>query len=151
MKILFDTNVVLDLLLDREPFSTASAELFTKVETQAINGYLCATTVTTLHYLCNKVVGNREAKKQIRGLLSLFSIAAVNRPVIELALDSKFSDFEDAVLHQSSLQVKVRGIVTRNIRDFKHANIPVYTPAELLQVLRAREKDKENGSDTALI
>ena len=63
MKILFDTNVILDVLLDREPFSSIAAKLFSRVETGEITGYVCATTITTLHYLTRKVVGDELALK----------------------------------------------------------------------------------------
>lgn len=147
MRILFETNVVLDLLLDRDPFSMSAAQLFVMVESRQITGYLCATTVTTIHYLAQKTVGRKKAQQQIQELMSLFSIADVNRPVLELAVTSKFKDFEDSVLHQSALQVQAQGIVTRNSNDFKHSVIPVYSPAELLQILhlkQAQETDTDN-------
>lgn len=137
MKILFDTNV-LDLLIDRKPFSTIAVQLFSKVEAQEIAGYLSATTVTTIHYLARKVIGPNKAKKEIKKLLTLFNVAAVNRPVLEAALTSKFRDFEDAVLHEAARQVEVQGIVTRNVKDFKQSKIHIYSPEELLQILAAR-------------
>ena len=65
MRILFDTNVILDVLLDREPFSTTAAKLFSKVETGEITGYVCATTITTIHYLARKVIGTGSAMEEI--------------------------------------------------------------------------------------
>ena len=142
MNILFDTNVVLDLLLDREPFAADAASLFSKVEQSIISGYLCATTVTTIHYLIAKAIGTREAVRHIRALLSLFIIAPVNRVVLEQALTDAFTDFEDAVLHAAACHAGVQSIVTRNVRDFSRANLPVFSPIELinaLEVLRKRD------------
>ena len=93
MKTLFDTNVILDVLLDREPFSDDASFLLSKVENSEIIGYICATTITTIHYLAAKVLGAQAASGHIRSLLSLFVIAPVNRVVLENALSSKFEDF----------------------------------------------------------
>jgi predicted nucleic acid-binding protein len=135
LNITFDTNVVLDLLLDREPFSTTAASLFSKVERGEIAGYLCATTITTVHYLACRTLGNREAQEHIGKLLSLFAIAPVNRAVLEGALRSQFADFEEAVIHEASVHAGAQALVTRNPNDFKQARIPVYLPDELLRVL----------------
>ena len=140
MRILFDTNVVVDVLLDREPFSTIAAQLFSKVETGELSGYICATTITTVHYLTSKVVGADCARTEIRKLLSLFEIAPVNRPVLEAALASQFTDFEDAVAHEAARLVGAQGIVTRDIRGFARAQIPVYSSEGLAGILRARDE-----------
>ena len=139
MKVLFDTNVVLDLLLDREPFSTTAAQLFSRVEGGEIVGFVCATTVTTIHYLARRAVGNRQARQEVQKLLDLFEVAPVDRGVLEGALASGFADFEDAVLHQAALNVGVGGIVTRNAGDFKRAKIYVYSPEELARLLHLRD------------
>ena len=131
MKILFDTNVVLDLLLDREPFSIIAVRLFSRVDDGTLNGYVSATTVTTVHNLAHRTVGDRRARRGIGSLLELFDVAPVNLAVLEGALQSKFTDFEDAVLYNAALNVNADGIVTRNIGDFKRSMIPVYAPDEL--------------------
>ena len=136
MRILFNTNVVLDLLLDREPFSTPVARLFSQVERGAIHGYLCATTITTIHYLTEKVIGAERANKEIGKLLSLFEIAPVNRAILESALQLKITDFENAVVHEAAAQAKVQGIVTRDARGFKNSKLSIYTPDELIHIIR---------------
>ncbi len=135
MKIIFDTNIVLDVLLDREPFSTTGAFLFSKVEKGGLSGFLCATTITTVHYLACKTLGSRQARKHIGDLLTLFEIAPVNRVVLEGALRSPFADFEDAVIHEASVHAGAQALVTRNPTDFKQAKIPVYSPDELVRAL----------------
>ena len=138
MKILFDTNVVLDFLLDREPFSRPTALLFSKVETDEINGYLCATTVTTIYHIVQKYLDSQRAKKSIQSLLKIFVIAGVNRSILESAYTTNIIDYEDAVLHEAARQVKIDGIVTRNISDFKKSTIRIYSPLELLQLMTSR-------------
>lgn len=71
MKVLFDTNIVLDVLLDREPFSGPSSLLLSRVERSEITEYICATTVTTIHYLISKALGPLAASHHIRSLLSM--------------------------------------------------------------------------------
>ncbi len=142
MKVLFDTNVILDVLLDREPFSTEASILLSKVEKSEIIGFSCATTITTIHYLTTKVLGSEAASKHIQSLLALFVIAPVNRVVLESAFAARFKDFEDAVLHEAAVHAGAQNIVTRNLSDFKKATLSVYDPSELLNAL---EILKNNG------
>ena len=135
MKILFDTNVILDVLLNRHPFSNVAINLFSTVEMRDLDGYLCATTLTTVDYLVAKAISKRVAKESIRKLLRLFNVAEVNKSVLALAIDSGFADFEDAVLYMAGTAVHVDGFVTRNVKDFKKASLPIYTPDELWSIL----------------
>ena len=137
MKVLFDTNIILDVLLDREPFSEHASYLMSKVERSEINGFLCATTVTTIHYLLSRNLDKKNAITSINSIIALFEIASVNRLVIENALKSKFTDFEDSVLHESARHAGAEYIITRNIKDFKNTKIPVFTPTEFLSMLES--------------
>lgn len=136
MIILFDTNVILDVLLDREPFSEPASQLMSLVERGEISGLLCATTITTIHYLSTKVLGKNKSQNQIEALMTLFDIASVNRAVIKDALTSKFSDFEDAVIYQAAYHAGAEAIITRNVKDFKLSKLPVYSPIEILKILQ---------------
>ncbi len=135
MKILFDTNVVLDVMLDRDPFAEPASQLMSLVESGKISGFLGATTVTTIHYLATKVMGPVRAQNQIKELMMLFEIAAVNRSVIEDALVAKFSDFEDAVLYQAARHAGAEAVITRDLKGFKQSKLPVYNPDEMLKAL----------------
>ena len=137
MKVLFDTNVILDVLLDRSPFADDAAYLLSKVEQSEIMGFVCATTITTIHYLATKALGSKSASLHIESLLSLFVIAPVNRLVLENAATSKFTDFEDAVLHEAALHAGAKYIVTRNSIDFKKSKLPVFEPKEFINVLES--------------
>ncbi len=135
MKVLFDTNIILDVLLDRKPFSEHALFLMSKVEKSEIDGFLCATTVTTIHYLLSKYLDKEKAIESINSIMALFEIASVNRLVIRNALESKFTDFEDAVLHEAARHAGAKYIITRNIKDFKKTKIPAFTPTEFLSML----------------
>lgn len=140
MNILFDTNVVLDVLLDRKPFSGPAANLFAQVEAGDITGLLGATTLTTVFYLATKAVGKKRAQAAVAELLTLFMVAPVSRMVLESALASPFPDFEDAVLYQAGLHAGAQGIVTRDVSGFKHSSMTVYTPDELMKMILALKK-----------
>ncbi|WP_428357496.1 PIN domain-containing protein [Methyloprofundus sp.] len=135
MKVLFDTNIILDVLLNRTGFVDLSARLVGAVENKEIEGFLCATTITTLDYLLTKAKNREKARIEICKLLSLFQIASVNTVVLELAIHSDFKDFEDAVQYYSGESIAMDGLVTRNPKDFKQALLPVYTPQELWGII----------------
>jgi len=138
LKILFDTNIVLDVLLCRAKFVELSANLFAATENQQITGFLSATTITTLDYLISKTSTRKKARAQIQNLLKIFKIADVNSTVIENSLKSDFRDFEDAVQYFSGKFCKVNGLVTRNIKDYKVAQYPIYLPSELSAIISSK-------------
>ena len=137
MRVLFDTNVVLDHLLEREPFVQAAERLLSLVDTGGLDGMLCSTTVTTIHYLASKVVGAPEAMKYVGELLAIFDVACVDREVLNAAMGAGFSDYEDAVLYEAARAAGASAIVIRNGQDFTRSALPVFTPAELLAALQA--------------
>lgn len=129
---MFDTNVVLDVLLARQPFVNAASELFGMVEHAQISGLLCATTITTVDYLLMQAMHRPGAHHALRKLLELFEIAPVNRAVLEEALNSKVTDFEDAVLAQAGRLAGAEVIITRNQKDFRHSSLRILGPDEFL-------------------
>lgn len=137
MKVLFDTNVVLDHLLGREPFVDAAEQLLSLVDSGRIDGVICSTTATTIHYLASKAVGASAAMEYLRKLLAIFDVACVDRDVLLGALDAGFSDFEDAVLHEAACEIGAAAIVTRNGMDFVRSALPVFDPVELLAAVYA--------------
>ena len=139
MNVLFDTNVILDVLLEREPHVEAAAKLFALVDNGRITGSICATTATTIYYIAAKSFGTRRARDQVHGLLGLFEVAPVSRDVLDSALDVDFPDYEDAVLHEAARAVGATVIVTRDRDDFVNSAIPALDPIELLAVVAASE------------
>jgi len=137
VRVLFDTNVVLDFLLDRRPFSAAAARLVARVERRQIEGLLGGTTVTTIHYLLVKALGRRQALDAVRQLLALFAIAPVDARTLSLALELPFDDFEDAVLHEAARLAGADRIVTRDSDGFRGARLAVQAPDELEAILES--------------
>ncbi|MBN1673445.1 MAG: PIN domain-containing protein [Kiritimatiellae bacterium] len=156
MRVLVDTNVVLDVLLARKPFAQAATELFAMAERSEIEAFLCATTITTVDYLLNQSLSRAEAQKALHRLLELFEIAPVNRSVIEEALGSKVADFEDAVLEHAGRLAGAEAVVTRNTKDFRKASIKAIDPTALLSMIKERaaankalEHDSESRAEGA--
>jgi len=137
LRVLCDTNVVLDVLLNRRPYALPASRLMVHVEHRRVEGFLGATTLTTIHYLATKAVGGVRARKHVGTLLSLFDVAPVNRTVLSDALSLNFRDYEDAVLHEAARHAGVTGIVTRDPDGFEKAKLTIYDPAELLRIVEA--------------
>ena len=137
MRVLFDTNVILDVLLARIPHVAPAAALLDRVSAKSLDGLLGATTVTTIHYLATKAVGPRAAHGHIRTLLSLFEVAPVTRAVLTDALDLEFADYEDGVLHEAARHAGAEAIVTRDKKGFSRAGLKLYVPDELVRFLMA--------------
>jgi len=135
LRVIVDTNVVLDVLLARRSFVEFASRVFALVEQSRIEASLCATTVTTVDYLLTQSLSRDEGRQALRGLLELFEIAPVNRSVIEKALQSKIEDFEDAVLEQAGRLTGAEAIITRNTKDFRKSSIKALDPTELLLAL----------------
>lgn len=135
MKVIFDTNVVLDVLFRRKPFELEAAQLMTLAETDAMTGMLCATTITTVYHVVAREHDKAQALAGIQKLLKIFDIAPVPYTALDSAVAINFADFEDGVLHEAARFAGADAIVTRNGKDFKKATLAIYSPHELLTIL----------------
>lgn len=135
MRALFDTNVVLDVLLARQPHAANAAELFRRVHDGALVGVLGATTLTTIHYIARRSLGTDGATRALHALIELFDVAPVTRAVLVDALERGFADFEDAVLDAAATAADVDAIVTRDHAGFARSEVPVFAPDALLAAL----------------
>jgi predicted nucleic acid-binding protein len=135
VKVLFDTNVVLDVLLDRQPFRDPAAQLIARVERKELTGVLGATTLTTLYYLVAKASGKEAARSAVRDVISLFEIAAVDKKILLRAVESPIEDFEDAVLAEAGALEDVDAVVTRDPDGFEDSSLRVLSPQKLHEML----------------
>lgn len=124
-------------MLLRRPFYESSALILSQVERKNIDGYVCSTTITTIHYLVEKAKGRKAALSQIKNILKIFQVSQVDKSCLESALTSKIEDYEDAVLDESASLERLDGIVTRNTKDFKQSKLNIYNPEELLKILKS--------------
>jgi predicted nucleic acid-binding protein len=130
LKVVLDTNVILDVWLAREPYWRDSAAMLARIENREIEGIVCPTTVTTLHYLAKKVLGEQQARDLIGRLLELCGIGVLTAEVFRDALKSGMGDFEDSVISAMAMENRVDFIATRNIRDFRKSPVPAREPAQ---------------------
>lgn len=135
MKVLIDTNIVLDLILEREPFVEDAATLFEQIEEGNLEGYIAATTITNIFYIIRKAKGRESALAAIHRLLIGLQLCAVDRQTVETALSFGLKDFEDSIQLACATLNQLDGVVTRNRRDFIGSNTPIYSPTELLDQL----------------
>lgn len=133
MRLLLDTNVILDVWLIREPFFRDSTALLGKVEEKQIYGIISPTSVTTLHYLSKKALGERRSRALVENLLKLCRVGALSSSVFDIALESRIIDFEDAVIEAVAIQEQVDVIVTRNLRDFRNSRVPAKDPGTVFR------------------
>jgi hypothetical protein len=125
----------LDVLQKREPFYETSAHLLASVETGQVKGYVAVHSITTLFYLFQKDRSSAEARATITNLLQFIKIAPIDQGTIEQALNLDYRDYEDAVQMISAVQCKADGLITRNVKDYQPALLPVWKPVDFLSTL----------------
>lgn len=133
MRIVFDTNVLLDILAEREPFADASMAALDVIDRPGIKAAMTANTITDLFFLYRKHEPSREKRKEsIRGLMIALEVLDTNRMLCFLALDSSVDDLEDALLAESAKVWRADCIVTRNVDDFVNSPVEAIAPEELV-------------------
>lgn len=135
MRVLLDTNIVLDALLEREPFFRDAKSLLQRIEDKQIEGYITATTLTDIFYIARKAKGVAIARQDVSDLLALMQICTVDRRILEAAISSNLPDFEDAVQLACALNENLDVIITRDAQDFTDATLPIWSTGELLERL----------------
>ena len=137
MKILVDTNIILDVLLKREPHNKAAQVIMTKCADREITGYLAAHSIPNIFYVLRKEYSQEERRKFIKNLCEIFRISDQNAEKIILAIDNEqFSDFEDCLQMECAKSYGAKYIVTRNIEDFRSSKVKAITPQDLLVLVR---------------
>ncbi len=136
MKLLIDTNVVLDVLLKRQPFYEEAADVLKLAAQQGISEYVSASAVTDIYYITRKALKNKEmACNMLRKLFMVASVATVSEREILEAIESDWNDFEDAVQYAVAKTSEMDAIITRNKGDYKESQVPVWTPKETLGII----------------
>lgn len=136
MTILVDTNVVLDLLLKREPYSIAARTIITKCAERDIIGYLAAHSIPNLFYILRKDYSQEERRKFIRNLCDIFRISDLNaEKIISAIYNDGFTDFEDCLQEECAVEAMADYIVTRNPEDYKKSRVKVIEPDEFVKLL----------------
>lgn len=131
-KVLFDSDVLIDVLAQRQPFVMASAQALDRVTQSEITGFVSGHAVTNIFYILRRQTGRETAWELLSRVLQHLQVASVTDEVIRAALHSSIADFEDAVTHEAAIAAGVEIIVTRNIPDFTDSVISIVLPEEFL-------------------
>jgi predicted nucleic acid-binding protein len=135
MRDLFiDTDVIIDFLIDRKPFSREAAIIFTLIEQKKLKGFSSSLTFSNLYYVLRKIESHNRVISKLDSLSKMVGILKVEEQTIKNALASGFPDFEDSIQYFSAVDSKkIDVIITRNVKDFKKSEIPVMTPGDFLK------------------
>ncbi len=130
--VFVDTDIIFDLLANRDPHYQAAAKLFTKADEGKIKIFISALSIANLHYLLSKQLSSEGAKNALRKLRLVVHVLPLNEKVIDLALNSEFSDFEDAIQYFCATENDIEILLTRNLRDYKKAQIATMTAQDFI-------------------
>ncbi len=137
-KLFLDTNVVVDLLGEREPFYEFVAKIATLADDGKIHLVVSALTYPTVYYLLSRFEDKETVKEKIRKFKVIAETSDLTNKVIDKGLSSRFRDFEDSLQYFCAVNSDCNVLITRNAKDFKESEIPVLTPFEYLRSLRNR-------------
>lgn len=132
MKVFFDTNIILDVLRNREPFVQHSQAVWLLAEQGRIVGQVSALSFASIFYIARRFTDTGTAQDLLRQLRAVFQPVACDATVIDQSLASDFPDFEDAVQYFSARNAAADCIVTRDAKHFRNATIPVLSPEQFL-------------------
>lgn len=135
MKVLLDTNIIVDVALERQPFFNNSDTVISFVEQGQIEGYISASSFSDLYYIIRKEKGRNLTVEFLREIVSVCRIATVDSTTINMALTVNFKDFEDAIQYSTAVINHLDAIITRNPGDFPVTLPRIITPEQLIQEL----------------
>ena len=135
-KLFIDTNIVIDLLAQREPFYAESATLFTMADKKLLKLGVSSLTIANTHYILQQKMPANKAKSVLRKLKLIVDIYPLDDKIVSLALnDDLFTDFEDSLQYFTAMEYKQDVIITRNIKDYKKSQLPIHTAKEYLSLM----------------
>jgi predicted nucleic acid-binding protein len=132
-KVFVDTDIVLDLLSNREPFYPFAAHLFSEADKGNIKLYVSSLCFSNLNYILTRQYSTDQARKKLLKFKTLVSVLAVTDKVVKLALSSEFKDFEDGLQYFTAIENNLKIVLTRNLKDYKTAEITVMTAEQFLK------------------
>lgn len=132
MKVLIDTNIILDVLCKRPAFYEDSAKIFKLCEVKKISGVISALSIPNIMYILRKELDADKTREILDSLMLIFSVADLKADDLKKAADMRFKDYEDAIQSACATRIKANYIVTRNMKDFSESKVTAIKPAELL-------------------
>ena len=141
--VLFDTNIILDILEKRFPFYDASKSVLEYCVSGGVTGYIALHSISNIFYILRKRYSEADRRHLILSILDLLQVTGTDHENVRNALQSEdFSDFEDCLQNECAKQINANYIVTRNTVDFSMSDVPAIVPNDLLKILE-RYKDKD--------
>jgi predicted nucleic acid-binding protein len=140
MRVLLDTDVILDVIAARLPFTEQAAELLDLSEQGVFEGYISALTPLNVFYVARKAKSPSDLREAVKELLRVVKVCPLNDSVLDAAFALPFKDYEDAVQHCCATAEGLEAIVTRTVRDFKNSTLPVFTPTEFLDHIKSQQR-----------
>ncbi len=135
-RVLFDTDVLLDFLYDRKPFSDDTLKLLLACQDKKLIGFLTPVIFSNMYYILRQQASHVYVQEKLDVLLSILRVLPMSEQTVHLALNSSFKDMEDALQYFSALKnANVDAILTQNTKDFKKSAIPVFLPSEWIAVM----------------
>lgn len=131
-KAFIDTDIALDLLSERMPHYTHAARLFTMADKGNLLIYVSSLSFSHLNYLLSRQYSHKDARRILNKFKILVKVLSVDEKIIDLSLNSEFKDFEDAIQYYTALENNINTLITRNLKDYKSANIAVMTAQDFL-------------------
>ena len=134
-KVFVDSDIVLDLLSGREPHYKYAAELFSMADENSIKIYVSSLTFANVNYILSRQLTAGQARKMLLKFKTIINVLSVNDKIIELALASDFHDFEDAIQYNTAIENGISTLLTRNLKDYKKADIAIMTAQQYLNII----------------
>ena len=136
-KLFIDSDVLLDLLLDKKPFSEDTATLIEASIASDVTLYTSSLSIANMHYIIGRLETKKKADSKIKKILKIMSIENLGQTVIDQAVESKFRDFEDSIQNFCAVEAKHEILITRNTKDYKESQLSIFTPEEYLAKIRS--------------
>jgi predicted nucleic acid-binding protein len=132
--IFIDSDIILDVLAQREKFYPHAAKLFTLLDKRQIAGFTSPIVFANIHYILSKQKSKEYALQGLRKLRALISVLPVDDKIIDLALNTSFSDFEDAIQYHTAKSYEINFLITRNKKHYTQSKISICTAEEYLEI-----------------
>ena len=142
-KVLIDTDVILDFFFDREPFSENASRILALCEKKEIEGFVTPVIISNVYYLLSQKAKQQKVIEKLKNLLLILNVVIIDKNSIFLALNSDFSDFEDALQNfAAETNGNIDLIITRNTKDYKKSNLAIFNPEAFLIVYNSKNQNK---------
>lgn len=133
-KVFIDTDVVLDLFIDREPHHSIALHFFSLLQTRRIQGFISPVGIANAYYILSKIRNRSYALEKMRSLRKLVDVASINETMIDASLEKPHIDFEDSIQYRCALSHEIKSLITRNVSNYPKDKLNVLLPDEYMKL-----------------